>query len=132
MSFVTRKEINAMGLTYRFQKKEPLTIEEMDGNFANLDDRVKHLESNPPLAEGIANVTQEGDQLTLHGTFGTLLGKVILPKVFPNPKGKWQPQVTYRMLDWVQFRQGVYTCVQPHTSTDFNEDQKKWSLVFEV
>ena len=121
-----------MGLVYRYQKKEPLTIEEMDGNFANLEKRVKHLETNPPLAEGIAKLTQEGDHLTVHGTFGTVLGQVILPKVFPNPRGKWQPETAYRVLDWVQMKQGVYTCVQPHTSTEFQTDQGSWVLVFEV
>lgn len=121
-----------MGIIYRSQKKEPLTIEEMDGNFANLDDRVKYLETHPPLAEGISKVTQEGDQLTLHGTFGTLLGKVILPKVFPSLKGKWQPQIAYRVFDWVQVNQGIYSCAQSHTSKDFNEDQACWALVFET
>lgn len=120
-----------MGLVYRHQKKEPLTIEEMDGNFAYLEERVKNLEAKSPLAEGIANIIQQGDQLTVHGTFGTILGQVTLPKAFPNPRGKWQPETAYRVLDWVQIRQSVYSCVQPHTSTDFQEEQACWALVFE-
>ncbi|MCE3230906.1 MAG: hypothetical protein K0R52_834 [Alphaproteobacteria bacterium] len=85
-----------MGIVYRHQKQEPLTIEEMDGNFANLDERVKNLETKPPLAEGIANVAQEGDQLMILGS------------------------------------RGVYSCLVPHTSTDFQQDQGNWALVFEV
>jgi hypothetical protein len=121
-----------MGIVYRHQKQEPLTIEEMDGNFANLDERVKNLETKPPLAEGIANVAQEGDQLMILGTFGSRLGRVVLPKAFPNPRGKWQPETVYRVLDWVQESRGVYSCLVPHTSTDFQQDQGNWALVFEV
>ena len=33
-----------MGIVYRYKKQEPLTIEEMDGNFANLDERIKQSE----------------------------------------------------------------------------------------
>jgi len=121
-----------MGIIYRHQKKEPLTIEEMDGNFANLDGRLKHLEMNPPLAEGIASLSQEGDQITVYGTFGHILGRITLPKAFPNPRGKWQTETAYCVLDWVQGKGGVYSCIVPHTSTDFEEDQEKWVLVFET
>jgi hypothetical protein len=121
-----------VGIVYRHQKGEPLTIEEMDGNFADLDSRLTVLERKPPMGEGIARVSQEGDQLTIHGTFGNELGKAVLPKVFPNPKGKWQPNMTYRVLDWVQVRQGLYSCVKAHTSADFYDDQAYWVLVFEM
>jgi hypothetical protein len=120
-----------MGIIYRHQKKEPLTIEEMDGNFAHLEARVKNLEAKPPLAEGIAAISQEGDQLTILGTFGTVLGKVTLPKAIPNLRGKWQPKTAYRVLDWVQVKQGLYSCMTPHTSTEFEADERNWVLVFE-
>lgn len=121
-----------MGIIYRHQKKEPLTIEEMDGNFATLEKRLKYLESNPPLAESIASIIQEGDRLTFQGSFGTILGHAILPKAFPNYRQKWAPETAYHVLDWVQFKNGLYACVQPHTSKDFQEDHASWALVFEV
>lgn len=121
-----------MGIIYRHQKKEPLTIEEMDGNFAALEKRIKNLESNPPLSESIAHIIQEADRLTFQGTFGTVLGQAILPKAFPNYRQKWQADTAYHVLDWVQFKSGLYSCIQPHTSTDFQEDQASWALVFEV
>lgn len=121
-----------MGIVYRHQKKEPLTIEEMDGNFANLERRIKNLESKPVLPESIASITQEGDRLTVHGTFGTILGQVTLPKAFPRYRKLWQPNVAYHVLDWVQFKQGLYSCVQPHTSTNFETDHACWALVFEL
>jgi hypothetical protein len=124
-----------MGIVYRRQKGEPLTIEEMDGNFANLDSRIKSLETNPSLsggvAEGVASVTQEGDRLTIHGSFGTVLGQVTLPKAFPNPRGKWTPETAYYVMDWVQEKGGIYSCLSPHRSTEFETDKENWALVFQ-
>jgi hypothetical protein len=121
-----------MSIIYRHQKKEPLTIEEMDGNFATLEKQIKNLELNAPLAESIATVIQEGDRLTFQGTFGTILGHATLPKAFPNYRQKWQSDTAYHVLDWVQFKNGLYNCIQPHTSKDFSEDHASWALVFEV
>ncbi len=121
-----------MAIVYRHQKKEPLTMEEMDGNFLNLDERLRNLETKPLLAEGVGQVVQEGDQLTFQGTLGTMLGQVTLPKAFPNPRGQWQPETPYRVLDWVQVKGSVYACILAHTSTEFQDDQKNWTLVFEA
>ena len=120
-----------MGIMYRHQKGEALTIEEMDGNFANLEGRIKTLETNPASAEGIAGVGQEGDQLMIYGSFGTVLGRVTLPKAFPNPRGKWEPETDYYVLDWVQEKGSVYSCLSPHTSREFEGDKEHWALVFE-
>ena len=121
-----------MAIIYRQQKKEPLTIEEMDGNFAILERQIKDLESNRPLIESIATITQEGDRLTFQGTFGTILGHATLPKAFPNYRQIWQADTAYHVLDWVQVKQSLYACIQPHTSKDFSEDQASWALVFEI
>jgi hypothetical protein len=121
-----------MTIIYRQQKGEPLTIAEMDGNFADLQQRVKVLETAPAMAEGIQTITQERDQVTFHGTLGTVLGQVKLPKVFPNPRGKWQPETAYGVLDWVQVERRLYSCRAPHTSRDFQEDQACWGLVCEL
>jgi hypothetical protein len=121
-----------MGLVYRSQKKEPLTIEEMDGNFSQLDKRIMYLETQPSMGEGIEKVVQESDQMIIYGTFGNILGKINLPKVMPSSKGRWQPDVSYHVLDYVQFNRCLYSCVQAHTSFEFERDQKFWSLVFEI
>jgi hypothetical protein len=108
-----------MGIIYRHQKKEPLTIEEMDGNFAALEKRIKNLESNPPLSESVAQIIQEGDRLTFQGTFGTVLGQAVLPKAFPNYRQKWQSDTPYYILDWVQFKRAfiaVFSLIPQKTS----------------
>lgn len=120
-----------MGIIYRHQKQEPLTIEEMDGNFAELDKRLKSLETSPVLAEGIGALKQEGDQVIVQGTLGTIFGRFVLPKIFPNPRGKWEPQIPYSVLDWVQVERGIYSCTVPHTSQNFHAETKNWVLVFE-
>lgn len=121
-----------MGIVYRYQKGEPLTIEEMDGNFKSIEERIEKLEITPFLGEGISKINQEGDRLSFLGTFGTALGCVTLPKAFPVPRGKWQPETAYRLLDWAQMERCVYSCVKPHTSTQFKNDLENWVLVFEV
>ena len=121
-----------MSIIYRQQKGEPLTIAEMDGNFADLHERLTILETTPPLAEGVGSISQERDQVTFHGTLGTVLGQIKLPKVFPNPCGRWQPETAYYVMDWVQVSRGLYSCRSPHTSQDFEADQDRWALVFEL
>ena len=121
-----------MGIVYRHEKKEPLTITEMDGNFAFLDQRLRELETNPALGEGIAKIAQEGDQLTFHGTFGSFLGKVVIPKVFPSYQGKWQEHTSYRVQDWVQMNRRLYSCMEAHISKEFESDKGFWVLVFEL
>lgn len=121
-----------MGIVYRQSKGEPLTIEEMDGNFSDIDQRLKYLETTPALAEGVGKIVQAGDEIIFEGTFGTVLGKAILPKVFPNPRGHWEPAQHYVPLDWVQVKQDLYTCVKPHTSTTFDEDKGNWELIYQI
>jgi hypothetical protein len=121
-----------MSLVYRHQKNEPLTIAEMDGNFAGLDQRLKLLETTPVQAEAISAFVQEGDQVTIMGTFGNKLGQVILPKVFFNPRGKWEQGQAYRILDWVQVEKSIYSCSKPHKAENFKADREMWSLVLEI
>ena len=121
-----------MTLVFRHQKNEPLTIEEMDGNFAALNDRLHVLETSPRQAEGIAKISQEGDQLTVLGTSGRTLGMVVLPKAFPAFRGKWQAGTDYRILDWIQEENAVYSCISPHSSEDFLKDRQHWALVFDI
>lgn len=121
-----------MGIIYRHQKNEPLTIAEMDGNFETLENRIKILESGPLLAEGVAKIIQEGDRVTFQGTLGTLLGQIHLPKAFPCYRGKWQPNTSYQVLDCVQIKNSLYSCLSPHTSQEFQNHGSAWALMFTI
>lgn len=123
-----------MPIVLRKEKGSALTIEELDGNFSDINQRLKTLETTPALAEGIGKIIQSGDQLTIAGTFGTLFGSFVLPKSFPNPRGDWKEESSYLVNDWVTFQGGLYVCVMPHKSKVFLEELKTkfWQKVFGI
>lgn len=87
-------------LTYRSVKGSPLTSAEGDGNVHNLDDRVTDLETNPPEAVSIADVTASGDQLTFLMTDSTTRGPVTIDVSSFNPRGTWATNTLYSELDF--------------------------------
>jgi len=122
-----------MPIIYRRDKGGPLTIEEVDGNFADLDRRLRLLETDGTQAEGIARIHQEGEILEITGTRGTAFGRFRLPKVIPNPKGAWKTDTPYTILDWVQVGRSLYACVLPHRSGVFADDLRagSWKILVE-
>ena len=110
-----------MSITYRKQKGSPLTIEEMDNNFLDIVKRLFELEKTPLCAEGIKEIVQEGDQITIKGTFGSSFGPFSLPKVLPQAKGKWKENVAYAFSDYVQYEQSLYICTKGNLSTSFKD-----------
>jgi hypothetical protein len=111
-----------MPIIYRQTKGAPLLVEEIDGNFAELEQRLKTLETTPILAEGIGKITQAGDHITITGSFGTVFGTFTLPKSLPNPRGEWLTRTAYAMGDWVAVKNQIYACVRAHTSGVFATD----------
>ena len=67
-----------MPLTYRHQKGAPLTVEELDGNFKELEARIQILENH--TGETLGKIELEGDQLSFMGSLGTHFGTFTLPK----------------------------------------------------
>lgn len=122
-----------MTLIYRRDKAGPLTIEEVDGNFEDLDKRIHILETEGIRAEGIAQILQIGDSLEIKGTRGTVFGRFALPRFIPQARGHWKTGVEYRITDWVQMGKKLYCCREPHLSTAFEDDLKTsyWQLVME-
>ena len=84
-----------MPITYRAEKGSPLSVEEIDGNFKELETRIKTLEENPEAGEGIGKIQVEGDQMHLMGTFATDFGTFTLPQPKLNMRGKWAQQTPY-------------------------------------
>lgn len=74
-----------MVLIYRADKGSPLTSDEVDGNFHDLDDRVTDLEDSPPAANGIANIVVDGTQMTIVLEDATELGPYTLPQANFRP-----------------------------------------------
>ncbi|MEI8295008.1 MAG: hypothetical protein WCG04_00595 [Alphaproteobacteria bacterium] len=123
-----------MPIIYRHDKGGPLTIEEIDGNFAYLDRRLLALETDGIQSEGIAHIRQDGDIIEIVGTRGTSFGRFMLPRVIPNPRGAWEDDTPYAILDWVQNDRGLYACIVPHRAHVFADDLRSgfWKILMEV
>ncbi|MCX7338357.1 MAG: hypothetical protein NTX76_03630 [Alphaproteobacteria bacterium] len=120
-----------MPIIYRAIKGAPLTIEEMDENFAQLERRIAILETTPPNAEGIKEVRQAGEQITVMGTSGGVLGVVSLPKFLPVPRGEWQGNTRYFYGDWVTTGRALYFCTAHHMSAVFVEQKEFWQILLQ-
>lgn len=103
-------------ITYRIQKGAPLTVDEMDGNFKELEERLKILETHLNSSEGIGQILGQRDSLKITGTFGTDFGTFPLPKATFTPRGPWTPHTPYQALDVVSYNEGLYSCTQAHVS----------------
>lgn len=107
-----------MTIVYRSEKGSPLTKEELDDNFHDLDDRVEILETEGPL--GIASIeSEDGTSLTITLTDNTEQGPFPLPVATFNPAGEWTNSTPYAYLDIVNVRsRGTYLVLINHTTPD--------------
>lgn len=119
-----------MMLVYRSIKGSPLTVEEMDGNFKALADRLEVLETSSMEGEGIGSVEIDQGVLRLTGSKGSKLGEVKLTTLRWRPRGAWQPDVAYETMDLVFINDSLYLCQTSHTS-DKAFAERYWDLVFE-
>lgn len=116
-------------LTYRSEKGSPLTVEEMDGNFRDLDERLKILETHLDTGEGIGKILSQGETAIIIGTHGTELGTFPLPKMTLSPRGTWHPETSYLPLDLVTYQQALYYCLADHISRHWEEDLSFWQQI---
>jgi hypothetical protein len=121
-----------MPIIYRIEKGAPLTSQEIDGNFKDLDTRLKTLEQHPEEGEGLGKIEVHGDQMTLTGTFGSHFGTFSLPKANLKPTGLWMPKTPYQTLDLVTSENALYCCLKEHTSTTWSQDQALWQEVLSL
>jgi hypothetical protein len=116
-------------ITYRSQKGAPLTAEEVDGNFRELETRVKVLEDHKEITEGIGKITVQGDQMTIAGTFGADFGTFSLPKAGFKPHGAWISQIAYHKLDLVTYEGGLFLCLNDHSSKTWDQEGAFWQEI---
>lgn len=119
-----------MPILYRALKGAPLTAEEVDNNFKDLDTRLKSLEDSPPDAEGIASISVENGQMTLQGTQGNTFGPFALPKVFWKARGPWQKNTLYAPFDVVAYGTSLWGCLIGHTSGETFQATSLWQEIF--
>lgn len=120
-----------MTIIYRAQKGAPLTIDEIDGNFKDLETRIEELETQPSRDGGISQITLEGDELVIHGPQETMLGRVRLPLPHFQGRGEWQEHQDYCSYDLVRHESALYLCLKAHKSGAFNRDHESWQLLWQ-
>jgi hypothetical protein len=74
-----------MAIVLRSVKGSNLTAAEVDGNFTDLDTRVDTLETDPPVANGIANIVVTGSTFVVVLDDATELGPYDIPVATPRP-----------------------------------------------
>lgn len=115
-----------MSIIYREDKGSPLTSQEIDGNFRELEQRLSQLEETQERSEGIGKISFQNNILTITGSFGTEFGQFPFPKPTHAFKGQWQSQTLYQCHDVVTQETGLYQCLTDHQSTHWSQDQDKW------
>lgn len=101
-----------MPITYRKEKGFPLTSQEMDENFHNLNKRLMFLE-NQKKTTGNTN-DGAGDQTPSFVAQNTKDLGILGPSW--KLQGKWKSGVSYDAFDCAFYCFSLYRCTEPHTS----------------
>jgi len=106
-----------MAIVLRATKGSALTIAELDGNFTDLDGRVTTLEGTVGLdGVGIADITQDGSQLTFTMTDATEYVFTFAGNGFAW-RGEWVTATGYVVDDVITVDgSGVYLVLKSHTA----------------
>jgi hypothetical protein len=123
-----------MPIVYRLQKGAPLTVEEVDNNFRELNQRVESLEKNQGSKQGgIGNIVLQGTDLIFFSPTKEILNQVQLPLPHFCPRGKWQPRQSYAVYDFVAYDSQAYCCIKAHQSSDqFSTDLAAWQVLLDL
>lgn len=112
-----------MAIVLRAIKGSPLTNDELDGNFIDLDDRVQLLEGvssdsdgGSPFGKAIDFIEQVDNTLIVHYTDTTQDGPFELSALNLNFRGEWEPLTFYFHYDVVTVNGSVYLVNVEHTS----------------
>ncbi len=97
-------------------KGSNLTPAEVDVNFWEVIQRLVSLETNPPSAVSIDDITVAGNQMTVHLTDGSTRGPFILPTAQWRWTGAWRTSMVYFVNDIFSFDGAIYRVAVSHTS----------------
>lgn len=105
-------------MIYSAMKGAPLTSQDMDDNFKDLETRLHHLEKNEFQDFGIVRIEVQGDRLIFKGPSDVVLGHAQLPTLFFKSKGTWRPNTSYEVFDYIIKDEKVYICREDHRSNE--------------
>lgn len=122
-----------MTITLRSQKEAPLTIEELDDNFKELNERLTALEEGKFTVESLEKINIEGQELAFVSTLGKELGRCSLPAPALQGRGNWEEKQNYCQGDVVRFQDRIFLCQQSHTSSLSPDlDESNWKALFDI
>lgn len=97
-------------------KGSNLTASEIDLNFWECIRRIKALEDDPPVANGIANIQVIGSQMQITMDDASTFGPFTLPTARWVYRGEYTPGVPYHELDLITAPgKGLYMLAQDYT-----------------
>ncbi len=107
-----------MPLVFRDVKGSNLSGAEGDANTRDLDGRITALETNPPTAVDIEDITVSGNLMTVSLSNSTEKGPFTLPIAEFNDRGDWTPLTSYAVNDLVRVAElnMIYRVPFGHTS----------------
>lgn len=108
-------------MIYRSEKGAPLTAQEVDDNFRQLDTRIKSLERHYPDRK-VHEVKVEGDAIVIYDNAGVEMSRAQLPLLALNPRGPWHRDTAYARNDLVTYQGAAYVCVHTHKPGVFKEE----------
>lgn len=98
-------------------KGSNLTPAEVDGNFYDHEGRIDALETSPPTANEIVDISVESNALVVTMADDTAYGPFSLPTAAFNWRGDWLGSISYSVNDVVYAQgYGVYLVLYAHTS----------------
>jgi hypothetical protein len=97
-------------------KGAPLTLQEIDTNFQDLDKRLHRIEKTEFQDFGVVRIETRGDRLLFLGGSDILLGEAVIPTIILKDRGTWKSHTPYAPLDYVIKDNALYICREKHTS----------------
>lgn len=120
-----------MTITLRRTKQAPLSIDELDDNFEELDNRLNKLEKLLKEQETIAEIVQEGSALKFNSLSGMEIGRANFPPQMLRYKGIFNQSIRYEKGDLIIHKNKVYqaNCT---TTIDKSFKSEEWNLALEI
>jgi len=115
-----------MSIIYRQEKGAPLTAQEVDDNFRQLDERVRTLERHYPDRK-IHQIKLEGDVIVIYDSAGEVMSSAKVPLLSLNPRGEWQPREAYARNDLITHQDVAYICSHTQKPGTFNPEH--WQVL---
>ncbi len=121
-------------IIYRRDKNAPLSADELDGNFRDLENRLKLLETRLTTPH-LITAEQIDEEIFFKNHHNQVIGKFTMPTLKPWPQGPWKPLREYKFGHLITQPKQCYFCIKGHTSgSDFSQDKAAgyWEILIDM